>query len=335
MNQLTKDNYISAGHDDDIDLSVIVVSYNTREMTLDCLRSIVAETRNVNYEVLVVDNNSSDNSAEAIRNHFPCVKLISLSDNIGFARANNLAAKESRGRRILLLNPDTIILNGAIDCLTTFANRNPSFQVWGGRTVFRDGSLNRSSCWRRMSLWNITCFAFCLTYFGRGNALLNSEAYGGWERNTVRHVDIVTGCFLLIDRKLWDKLKGFDPDFFMYGEEADLCLRARQAGARPAITPVATIVHYGGQSDIVPVDKRVKVFKGRLTLINRHFSGLSRGLGRMLHLIAPLTRWYGYRIAAWLYGNIAFHKSADYWRAVWLRRGEWIDGYCIHDKEKD
>jgi GT2 family glycosyltransferase len=317
-----------------VDLSIIIVSYNTREMTLECLRSVAAETRDISYEVLVVDNKSSDGSAEAIRENFPDVKLTALTDNIGFARANNLAAKTARGRRILLLNPDTIILHRAIDRLMEFAARNPSYRVWGGRTVFGDGSLNATSCFRKITLWNLACFAFCLTYFGRRSAFLNSESYGGWQRDTVRHVDIVTGCFLLIDRDLWDQLDGFDPAFFMYGEEADLCQRARVAGARPAVTPNATIVHYGGASDVVPVDKRVKVFKGRITLINRHFSSITRDLGRGLHLIAPLMRWCGYRLAAFLSGKFDLASKADYWKAVWRRRAEWINGYDAYAPEK-
>ena len=112
----------SAYHDDErqgvdrqLDLSIIVVSYNTREMTLDCLASIAAETVTVSYEVIVVDNNSSDQSAAAIARQFPDVRLFTLDSNVGFARANNLAAKQARGRRLLLLNPDTIILDCAID----------------------------------------------------------------------------------------------------------------------------------------------------------------------------------------------------------------------------
>lgn len=321
------------GLDRQLDLSIIVVSYNTREMTLDCLASIAAETVTVSYEVIVVDNNSSDQSAAAIARQFPEVKLIALDSNVGFARANNLAAKQARGRRLLLLNPDTIILDCAIDRLLEFADANASFHVWGGRTVFPDGSLNRTSCFRRISLWNLLCFALGLTYFGRRNPIFNSEAYGGWDRDTSRHVDIVTGCFLLIDRPLWERLGGFDPTFFMYGEEADLCHRARSLGARPAITPEATIVHYGGASDVVPVDKRVKVFKGRITLINRHFGWPARTIGQALHLIVPLTRWYGYSMAAALARNAEWQENAVYWEAVWRRRREWVGGYEVQRAE--
>ena len=324
----------NAYHDDkrpdpdrQLDLSIIVVSYNTCDMTLDCLASIAAETIGTRYEVIVVDNNSSDQSAAEIARQFPDVRLIALDNNIGFAAANNLAAKRAHGRRLLLLNPDTIILDCAIDRLLEFADANPSFHVWGGRTVFPDGSLNRTSCFRKISLWNLSCFALGLTYFGRRNPIFNSEAYGGWDRDTARHVDIVTGCFLLIDRLLWERLGGFDPTFFMYGEEADLCHRARSLGARPAVTPEATIVHYGGASDVVPVDKRVKVFKGRVTLINRHFGWPARTIGQVLHLIVPLTRWCGYGMAAALARNVEWQKNAAYWEAVWKRRREWVGGY--------
>jgi hypothetical protein len=89
-------------------------------------------------------------------------------------------------------------------------------------------------------------------------------------------------------------------------------------------------VHYGGASDVVPVDKRVKVFKGRITFINRHFSSATRGVGRALHIIAPLTRWVGYGLAARLSGKFDFEKNANYWGAVWRRRGEWMNGYDTH-----
>src|SRR5262245_33862701 len=201
----------------DLDLSIVIVSYNTRDLTVACLRSIDAQTQNVGYEVIVVDNDSMDGSAKAIAHEFPHFRLIPLNHNIGFAAANNLATKEARGCRILLLNPDTIILDHAIDNLMAFADQTRSCQLWGGRTLFENGSLDPTSCWRDMSLWSLTCFSFGLTYLAPKSSVLNPESYGDWKRDTVREVDIVTGCFLLIDRQLWERLRGFDPAFFMYG----------------------------------------------------------------------------------------------------------------------
>ena len=129
-------------------ISVLIVSYNTREMTLACLRSVAAQTQTA-HEVIVLDNKSQDGSVEAIAAEFPDVQLMAEQDNHGFAKGNNIAAKRARGDYILLLNPDTIVLNGAIDQLVAFAERKPEAKIWGGRTLFGDHSLNTSSCWRR------------------------------------------------------------------------------------------------------------------------------------------------------------------------------------------
>jgi hypothetical protein len=143
---------------------------------------------------------------------------------------------ESRAKRLLLLNPDTLILDDAIDRLFAFAENTPILGIWRGRTVFADGSLNPKSCWRQMTIWSVFCTLVGLSFF-RSSPVFYSEGYGGWPRNTVRRVDLVTGCFFLIDRDLWERLCGFDPTFFMYGEEADLCLRAATLGAKPTVTP--------------------------------------------------------------------------------------------------
>src|SRR5690606_28786133 len=137
--------------------------------------------------------------------------------NHGFAKGNNIAAARARGEYLLLLNPDTVVRDGAIDRLMAFAEREPRARIWGGRTLFADGSLNTSSCWRRMSLWNIFCRTAGLTGVFPRSALFNSEAYGGWDRGTERQVDIVSGCFFLIARADWKRLGGFDPVFAMYG----------------------------------------------------------------------------------------------------------------------
>ena len=321
-----ENNHVPEGQEG-IDVSIIVISFNTRDMTIECLRSVYAETRGVSFELIVLDNNSVDGSAEAIRKEFPGIDLIKLKQNIGFAAANNFVAKRVRGRRILLLNPDTVILDRAIDHLVSFADKNPSCGLWGGRTVWGDGSLNPKSCWRRMGLWNLFCFVSGLAYIAPDNPILNSECYGGWKRDTVRCVDIVTGCLLLIDKRLWDQLGGFDPIFFMYGEEADLCLRAQRVGARPIVTPSATIVHYGGASSSSSVDRIAAVFKGKVTLMRRHWSPVNRGMGRALLLLAPLVRWWMYNLAAQVTRKPRLRQVAKDWQAVWRLRGQWLEGY--------
>ena len=314
-------------------VSIIVVSYNTREMTLECLRSIREQTRTP-YEVVVIDNASTDGSAEAVAAEFPEAVLMAERDNHGFARANNIAAARARGEYLLLLNPDTVILDRAVDRLVGFARETPDARIWGGRTVFADGRLNATSCWRRMSLWNIACRSAGLTRVFAGSPVLNSEGYGGWDRGTRRSVDIVTGCFLLIARADWEALGGFDPVFVMYGEEADLCLRAaRDLRARPMVTPEATIVHHGGASDRVAADRVVSTLRAKAELLDRHLPAWQRPVARRLFRLWPLSRGLAGDAAARLRGGAGGHRHAGgaegaaVWREVWARRSEWQHGF--------
>ena len=208
-----------------------------------------------------------------------------------------------------------------------FAKDNPSCGIWGGRTLFANGSLNPFSCWREMSLWTLGCYALGLSYIAPNNPLFNPEPYAGWDRSTVRHVDIVTGCLFLIDRQLWTALGGFNSAFFMYAEEADLCHRARKAGARPTITPDATICHYGRAVEGTSVAQRLKLFKGKATLMRLHWSPLRRWMGEALFLLAVLLRWWTYRMLARVTGKPKFSWQADDWKTIWRQRADWIKGY--------
>lgn len=310
-----------------IDVSIVVVSYNTRALTLACLDSIAVETRRCRYEVHVVDNASSDGSADALRNHAFGSGLIAAARNLGFAGANNIAARSARGEFILLLNPDTVLIDGAIDRLLTFARANPAAGIWGGRTFFADGSLNPSSCWGRMTVWNLVCRAIGLTGVWPTSSLFNGEAYGGWQRDSVGHVDIVSGCFLLIRRSLWEQLGGFDPAFFMYGEEADLCLRAAKIGASPMITPTATIIHLGGASEQTRTAKMLKLLAAKSTLIRRHWHPMLQPLGLMLMAAWPLTRWVALSVLCRMWPTSARREAAAIWRSIWRQRRSWISGY--------
>jgi GT2 family glycosyltransferase len=311
---------------DELDVTVIIVSYNTRDMTMECIRSVLEQTTVVRYELIVFDNASADSSVEAIGQNFPHVKVIASAQNVGFGMANNIVAKDARGRRLLLLNPDTVVLDNAIDRLYEFAVAFPEARIWGGRTLFPSGSLNPASCWGRQTLWSVLCYASGLTMFKRSN-LFNPEGYGGWKRDTVRAVDIVTGCFLLIDKELWQQLKGFDPAFFMYGEEADLCLRARKLGARPMISPTATIIHHDGSSESDRAERRIKVLAGRVTLIRRHWPGFSYRLGRALYYVVPLSRWLVYGAAGVILAKTKYARQAQVWSDVWRGRRRWINGW--------
>jgi GT2 family glycosyltransferase len=307
-------------------LSIIVISYNTREMTLACLASIARETRTA-HEVIVVENASSDGSAEAIAEAFPEVVLIAESVNHGFARAHPIAVARARAPWLLLLNPDTVVLDGALDKLLAFARRTPDAGIWGGRTLYADGRLNPFSCWGRMTPWSVFCRTAGLSAIFPRSTVFNPESYGGWDRSSEREVDIVTGCLFLIRRTDWDRLGGFDNAFIMYGEEADLCLRARALGLRPRMTPEAVIVHHGGASDRVLADKNVRLLRAKVELAKRHFSPTTRRLGIATLRLWPLSRAVALGVAGRLTGSATAREKGRIWGQIWTRRKEWESGF--------
>ncbi|MCA9000835.1 MAG: glycosyltransferase family 2 protein [Planctomycetes bacterium] len=299
-----------------------MVSYQTRDWTLACLESLYAETKDVSMEVLVVDNASSDGSAQAIAQEFPQATLFALNENLGFGAANNFLAERARGRRLLLLNPDTIVLHGAVDHLWHFADANARARLWGGRTLFENHDLNPSSCWGAPTPWSAFSLGLGLARAFPRNAFFHPEALGSWRRDSVREVPIVSGCFLMIDTELWQRLEGFHPDFFMYGEDADLCLRAAGFGARPLIDPDAVIIHYGGASERgVRAGKMIRLFTAKAQLYKKFWGGVAARFG-----LFTLDLWAAVRLTAFgvlgLVGKGA-PESRQAWRDIWKGRSEW------------
>jgi GT2 family glycosyltransferase len=307
------------------ELSILLVNWNTRDMTLECLASVVAETRQTDYEIIVVDTGSTDGSAEAIAQAFPQVRLIDSGENLGFARATNLQAQEARGDKLLLLNTDTVVLNGAVDALMEFSRREPQARIWGGRTLYADGSLNPTSCWGRLSGWSCLTQALGLSAMFPESRLLNPRAYPGWLRDSEREVDIVTGCLFLIERSFWNELGGFDPRFFMFGEEAELCARAQAAGAHPMITPHATIIHYDGASNRDPLQKAIFQLQATLRVVDLHMRGTERSVARAATIGGVALRKAVFRIAARV-APARWRNRAREWAGIWARRAEWRDG---------
>lgn len=308
-------------------VSILIVSYNTRDLTVNCIQSVLDQALEKQFEIIVVDNDSSDGSADEIANRFPDLKLIRSQDNLGFGRANNLASVNASGEYILLLNPDTIVLAHAVDKLIEFARSTREARLWGGRTVFPDGSLNPTSCWRFMSPWSLFLQALGLSKLFPDSDFLNREAYAGWHRDNVREVDMVTGCFLLIESRLWRDLGGFDESFFMYGEEMDLCFRARRMGARPHFTPDASIVHYDGASEPVQSAKMIRLLSGKSHYLKKNWRALPSRCGLILLKLHVLIRTIGSRISASLHGGEKQKMVSDGWKSVWLARNQWCKGF--------
>jgi GT2 family glycosyltransferase len=306
------------------EVTVIMVSYNTRELTLRAIETLRANAGDVTFHLVVWDNASHDGSADAIAEAYPDVELVRSAENIGFARANNRVAESADTEWLLLLNPDTETYPNAVEHLLRFAQANPGAGIVGGRTVFPDGTLNPSSCCNTMTVWSLFCSAVGLTFFFPESRLFNREGIGGWRRDSVRRVDVVVGCFLLISTRLWRELGGFRPEYVMYGEEHDLCLRAARLGYRPMITPEAQIMHIVGASTSHRPAKTVAVQRARATIIRQHWPRQRTRLG-----LALLWLWGALRYSAATVVKFATGRgeATRNWGEVWSRRSEWLAGY--------
>jgi N-acetylglucosaminyl-diphospho-decaprenol L-rhamnosyltransferase len=304
-----------------VDVSALIVTYHCREAARACLESLYEHAGGIALEVIVVDNASGDGTAEMVREDFPQARLLALAENVGFARAVNVAAEEARGGHLLLLNPDTEVHEGMLAAFLAFAGGLPEPAICGGRTLRPDGRLDPGSCWGAPTLWSLFCFATALSSAFKGTRLFDPESLGGWKRDSVRDVDIVTGCLLFVPKALWRELGGFDPRFFVYGEDADLALRAAAAGVRRVITPDAVVTHEVGVSSATRPDKLVLLFRGKVTLLRKHWGPVKSRLG-----VALVAGGVGLRaVQARLLGRGGGVASG--WPALWRARSEWLPGF--------
>lgn len=244
-----------------IDITVVVVSWNTRELLRGCLQSIVDEpgveivaagaqpaaAARLTAEIIVVDNASDDGSAAMVQADFPQVRLLANRHNAGFAAANNQAIAQARGRALFLLNPDAYLLPGALAGLAGFLQQHPEAAVAGPNVLNPDGSWQATS-FRFATLWDLFCEAVFLSVLWPRSPLFARKELGGFQRDAVREVDWLQGCALVVRREVWDAVGPFDEGYWMYVEELDWCRRAKDQGYRIFFTPDAQVVHYGQRS---------------------------------------------------------------------------------------
>lgn len=231
----------------DMDLSIIIVNWNSKEYLRNCIESVLLWTSDITYEIVVIDGASFDGCGEMLQRHFPHVRFIQSKKNVGFAKANNVAFRESRGRYVLFLNPDTELIAPAVNTLFNYIQKAPNAGAIGckllnaDRTVqnsclqafptilnqFLDSELLRA-LWPTSPLW--------------GNAPLFGAQIGPEE------VEAIAGACILVKRSLFEEVGLFSEDYFMYAEDLDLCYKIKQAGYMNYYLPDASIIHFGGGS---------------------------------------------------------------------------------------
>lgn len=302
-------------------VSVILVSYRTRELTVACLTSLRETGTSVPYETIVVDNASDDGSADAVGSAVPSAQVVRLDRNVGFGRAVNEGASRARGKWLLLVNPDTTPVGDVLSAFVGAAERDPQARIYTGRTRHPDGTDDGHSCFGLPTLWSLACFATGLSTAFRGSQVLNPEELPGLDRSQPARVPAASGCLLMLERQLFTELGGFTPDYFMYSEDIDLCARAVAHGAGPLLVPDAQVTHLGGAAS-TSVNKRVMVLCGKCTYLRLRWPRRRAVLGRALLATGIGLRALGSRLTG----------RAPYWREVWRQRGNWSAGWPAPDR---
>lgn len=223
-----------------MDLSIVIVNWNTKNMLQDCLCSVYAGLGALQVEIIVVDNASKDSSCDMIRAHFPLVTLIESQTNLGFAGGNNLALRQTKGRYILLLNTDTLVHGTVFPDAISWLDQHPDVGVMGPRVLNTDGSL-QLSCSAFPSLHHLARQTLGLTRIPKWD----SYRLTGWDRSSERAVDVISGAAMFVRTDAMRDVGLLDEAFFFYGEETDWCRRFAQAGWMLVVTPIPEITHFG------------------------------------------------------------------------------------------
>jgi GT2 family glycosyltransferase len=256
-----------------LDLSIIIVNYNVKEFLQNLIHSLEKASLNITKEIIVVDNASDDGSNEFIKNNFPKIKLIANNKNLGFGKANNLGLKETLGKFILLINPDTIIAEDTLEKMIEFFRINPGAGLAGCKILNPDGTL-QLACRRSFpgpwtSLTKVTGLSSLFPQskiFARYNLTYLDE-------NQSYEVDAISGSFMMMRREVYEKVGGFDEQFFMYGEDLDICYRIQKAGFKVFYVHTTQIIHYKGESTKRSSLDETKVFYHAMHLfVKKHFS---------------------------------------------------------------
>lgn len=270
-------------------LSIIIVNWNTREMSRSCLESVFENIHDYEAEVIVVDNASKDGSAEMVKNDFPEAILICNSENMGFATANNQAIRIAKGRNILLLNSDTIVLGDVMQKSVVYMDAHPEVGVFGCRVLNPDRTM-QATCFQYPSLFNSFLKTLGMhripwpAFFGR-------ESLRGWKRDSERDVDVVTGCYFMVRAEDLKKVGLLDESYFFCYEETDWCVRFRKLGWRCRFSPVGEIIHYGNVSGKMLEHKRdLHLIRGKIKLHRKHGGELNAATIWLLCLIFFVIR---------------------------------------------
>ncbi len=256
-----------------IDLSIIIVNYNVKEFLLNLLDSIQKAAKNYSAEIIIVDNASDDGSVEAVREKYPGARLIVNEKNVGFGRANNQAMETAAGKYFLLINPDTIVREETFAKMINFFENETRAGIAGCKVLNPDGTL-QLACRRSFpGPWTSFTKVMGLSTLFPKSRLFAKYNLTYLDENQTYEVDAISGAFMMIRKEVYDKIGGFDKEFFMYGEDLDLCYRAQKAGFGVYYVHATEIIHYKGESTKRSSLDETKIFYDAMHLfVRKHLS---------------------------------------------------------------
>ena len=295
-------------------LSIVIICWNDLKVIIDCLKSVFEQTTNLEFEVIISDNGSSDGSPDCIRQLFPQARIVANGENLGFAKGNNAGINAARGEYVLILNPDTIIHDRALETLVAFADRHPEAGAFGCRVLNPDGSFQNPA----RPIPTVSGYLICALYLrwlGRLSPRFASDLYPGWEGRSERPIGFQSGCCILFRRDVLQQLNAFDDRFFFHFEESDLCYRIWQSGRSVLFCPAAEITHLGGQSvGRFPIRFALETYQSGYRFFYKHYG--SRGLQelRLIYLLNFAIRYCGYGLSGMLRKSDALTNSLNMYK---------------------
>jgi hypothetical protein len=289
-----------------VKLSIVIICWNDLKVLRRCLESIYEQTKSADFEVIISDNASADGSAPFVREHYPQVRMVENGRNLGYARGNNAGIAVARGEYVLILNPDTIVHERALDRWVAYADRHPEAGAFGCRVLNPDGSFQDPA--RPFPT---------IGHYWQVALRLRQNTYRGWQGETEREIDWQSGCCILFRGDLLRELGGFDGRFFYHYEEVDLCYRVRQAGYKILYTPEVVITHLGGQSvGRYPVRFELEKYRNRYRYFHKHFGQKGARRCRRVSLAHLGVRRLGYGVASLFKRDQAMRNRLEMLRVV-------------------
>ena len=305
-------------------VSVIIVSWNAREFLMQCLDSLSGNVWRYPMEIIVVDNASSDGSADAVEKRFQNVRVIRNSTNLGFAKANNIGIRQSSGKYLCLVNSDVKVLEGCISKLVDYMEAHPKVGLAGPRMLDSNGQVGRS-CRGFPTVWNLFCVALGLDSLLPKVRLFGAYSLRFWSQDTTESVDILGGWFWVVRRQALKTVGLLDENFFFYAEDMDWCKRFHREGLDVVYLATAASIHYGGgSSKNAPIKYAVQQLRANQQYLRKHHSRLEQAACFCICLMHQTARLVGHGMLLFFRpsnGERSYKIQRSWSSLLWLLKG--------------